>query len=160
MHIYRSILTIRSAKELEHFERIRQSFDSVDEMKKDPSPTAPQTIAEAVDALRIKANPTVDERPRPAGEVPHPGSVHGYFQGLKKESGYIVASNDESSTSSSRRKGKSVVSKNGKVAIQSMSNPSRDSDEEEAADYQLDANGVDEFIVRTGHLPDPLDEVE
>ncbi|KAL5360074.1 hypothetical protein BJX96DRAFT_67744 [Aspergillus floccosus] len=44
-----------SAKELEHFERIRQTFESVDKKKQDGAnpPGGPQTIGDALEALNI-----------------------------------------------------------------------------------------------------------
>lgn len=62
------LLTENSAKELEHFERIRQSFESVDKKKQNqqeqrqPQQSQPaQTIGEALEALRLSGEqPIVD----------------------------------------------------------------------------------------------------
>lgn len=44
-------MKIRSAKELEHFERIRQSFESSTTQERDEQSSAPRTIGDAIDGL-------------------------------------------------------------------------------------------------------------
>lgn len=48
-----SVLIPRSAKELEHFERIRQTFESVDKQKQDPASASAPTIQDALEALSL-----------------------------------------------------------------------------------------------------------
>jgi len=154
------ILTASSAKELEHFERIRQTFESVDKQKQDSADTAaaPQTIAEAMEAFSLGGSPN-PEVSTSNGDNSFTGSIHGRIKGLKQWPGGIVRSASSQSTTSSKGKGKSA-SKQGKGSrAAAESDDSLDGDEEDMADGPVE-DDEDDYIVRTDHLANPMEEVE
>ncbi|KAJ5572727.1 hypothetical protein N7450_009711 [Penicillium hetheringtonii] len=146
-----------SAKELEHFERIRQTFESVDKSKQDSSGGAPQTIADAMEAFSMGES---TEIPIINGENPFPGGIHGRIKGLKQWPGGIVRSPSGSSISSSNKgKGKASANKKGKGArTGGESDASLEGDDEDMADGA--AEDEDDYVVRTDHLSNPMEEVE
>lgn len=146
-----------SAKELEHFERIRQTFESVDKSKQDSSGGAPQTIADAMEAFSMGES---TEIPIINGENPFPGGIHGRIKGLKQWPGGIVRSPSGSSISSSNKgKGKASANKKGKGArTGGESDASLEGDDEHMADGA--AEDEDDYVVRTDHLSNPMEEVE
>lgn len=156
------ILTASSAKELEHFERIRQTFESVDKQKQDHAAAVPQTIAEAMEAFSLGAVPVLEEEtPLSNGDNSVTGSIHGRIKGLKQWPGGMVRRH---SRTSSKGKGKSVA---GKKATGSLaggeSDASLDGDDEDMADGRPDDEEEevdDDYVVRTDHLATPMEEVE
>jgi peroxin-6 len=184
------ILTPRSAKELEHFERIRQTFEAVDKSKQDPAAAAPQTIAEAMEAFNLGGSATISEAPVTPSETPatpsetpatpsespatigdsHPtGGIQGRIKGLNKWPGSLVRSLGGQSTLSGKGKGKSS-SKKGKGtrtgsvqldgSLSGSVSGSVDGDEDEQADGANGFEDEDDYVVRTDHLRNPKDEVE
>lgn len=152
----RTILTNSSAKELEHFERIRQTFESVDKQKQDPA-AAPQTIAEAMEAFSLgdSPNPEVETS---NGDSGFSGSIHDRLKGLKQWPGGMIRSASGQSQISSKGKGKST--KKGKDSrAGAESDGSVDGDHEDMADGLVD-DDEDDYIVRTDHLANPMEEVE
>ncbi|KAJ5297145.1 uncharacterized protein N7443_008038 [Penicillium atrosanguineum] len=146
-----------SAKELEHFERIRQTFESVDKQKQDPAAAAPQTIAEAMEAFSL-GDSSSPEIQTSNGENGFSGSIHDRIKGLKQWPGGIVRSASGQSNTSSKGKGKSI--KKGKDSrAEAESDGSVDGDEEDMADGLVD-DDEDDYIVRTDHLANPMEEVE
>ena len=151
------MLTSSSAKELEHFERIRQTFESVDKQKQDSAAAAPQTIAEAMEAFSL-GDSSPPEIQTSNGENGFSGSIHDRIKGLKQWPGGIVRSASSHSNTSSKGKGKSI--KKGKDSrAGAESDGSVDGDEEDMADGLID-DDEDDYIVRTDHLANPMEEVE
>lgn len=150
------ILTARSAKELEHFERIRQTFESVDKQKQDHAAAVPQTIAEAMEAFSLGAAPVPEEvAPLSNADNSVTGSIHGRIKGLKQWPGGMVRSPSSHSRTSSKGKGKSVAGKKAKGSLaQGESDASLDGDDEDMADGRLDEEEEDDddYVVRTDHL--------
>lgn len=155
------VLTICSAKELEHFERIRQTFESVDKSKQDPSAAAPQTVAEAMEAFTLGSSPAPVETPMSNGDS-YPGSIHDRIKGLKQWPGGMVRSASGHSTASSKGKGKGVAGRKGKASHAGADeDASVDGDEEDMVDGQADDDDDEEdYVVRTDHLANPMEEVE
>jgi peroxin-6 len=156
------MLTASSAKELEHFERIRQTFESVDKQKQDPAATAPQTIAEAMEAFSLGDSPN-PEVPTSNGDNSFTGSIHDRIKGLRQWPGGIVRSASGQSTTSSKGKGKSANKKGKGSRVGAESDGSLDGDEEDLADGQIDDDedeDEDDYVVRTDHLANPMEEVE
>ncbi|KAJ5884853.1 hypothetical protein N7495_009363 [Penicillium taxi] len=131
-----------SAKELEHFERIRQTFESVDKQKQDPA-AAPQTIAEAMEAFNLGGAQTPEITSN--GDYSIGGSIHGRLKGLKKWSGGARSASGQSASSG---KGKGRI----------------DADDSlEGGSDEGNVNGaVDEGdnIAHIDHLMNPMEEVE
>lgn len=152
------VLTLCSAKELEHFERIRQTFESVDKQKQDPAAAAPQTVAEAMESFSLDASASPLETSMSDGDPSYSGGIHGRIKGLKQWPGGIVRSASGHSTTSSKGKAKSVGRKGKGPHTGADSDASLEGDDEDMAD------GIDEdeddFIVRTDHLANPMEEVE
>ncbi|CAG7971557.1 unnamed protein product [Penicillium olsonii] len=145
-----------SAKELEHFERIRNTFEAVDKSKQDPGAAAPQTIAEAMEAFNLGgAAAPLDDGASSTGERTPTGSVRGRIKGLNKLSGGLSRSASGQSTSS---KGKGKSSKKGKGKSTAESDGSADGDEEGMTDGNID--GEDDYIVRTDHLANAREQAE
>jgi peroxin-6 len=149
-----------SAKELEHFERIRQTFEAVDKSKQDSSGAGGQTIAEAMEAFSMGESTEVPivngDTSFPGG----PGGIHGRIKGLKQWPGGIVRSPSGSSISSGKGKGKAAAGKKGKSArTGGDSDASLDGDDETMADGAVE-DDEDDYIVRTDHLANPMEEVE
>lgn len=153
------VLTLCSAKELEHFERIRQTFESVDKQKQDPAAAAPQTVAEAMESFSLDASASPLETSMSDGDPSYSGGIHGRIKDLKQWPGGIVRSASGHSTTSSKGKGKSGGGRKGKGP-----HTGADSDASLEGDDEDMADGIDEdeddFIVRTDHLANPMEEVE
>ncbi|KAJ5594058.1 uncharacterized protein N7459_000266 [Penicillium hispanicum] len=153
-----------SAKELEHFERIRQTFESVDKQKQDSSAAAPQTIAEAMEAFSLGASPSLDEVPMTNGDHSSSASINGGIKGLKQWPGGIVHSDTTGcSTPSSKGKGKGVGKEAEDALTGNESDVALDGDDEDMADDHLDSEdgeGEDDYVVRTGHLSNAIEKVE
>ncbi|OQD69908.1 hypothetical protein PENPOL_c002G00168 [Penicillium polonicum] len=150
-----------SAKELEHFERIRQTFEAVDKSKQDPAAAAPQTIAEAMEAFNLGGSAAPEEAPATNGDSNTTESLPGRIKGLTKWPGNLVRSASGQSATSSKGKGKSV-SKKGKSRTGAESDGSVDGDDEDmanSANSQEDED-KDDYVVRTDHLVNPPEEVE
>ncbi|KAJ5161228.1 hypothetical protein N7492_006620 [Penicillium capsulatum] len=147
-----------SAKELEHFERIRRTFESVDKQKDDPNAGAPQTVAEAMEAFNLGGAPLSAGTPASNGDNPFGGSIHGRIKGLRQWPGGIVRSASGNSTASSKGKGKSAAGKKTKDSQAGESDASLDGDEEDMADPADEDE--DDYVVRTDHLANPMEEVE
>jgi peroxin-6 len=147
------ILTPHSAKELEHFERIRQTFEAVDKSKQDPAAAAPQTIAEAMEAFNLGGSAT-------NGDSHLTGSIHGRIEGLNKRPGSVVRSASGQSTTSRKGKGKSSSKKGKGSRIGVESDGSVDGDDEDMAVGAKDDEDEDDYVVRTDHLMNPMEEVE
>ncbi|KAJ5475584.1 Peroxisomal biogenesis factor 6 [Penicillium diatomitis] len=153
-----------SAKELEHFERIRQTFESVDK-KQDKASNGLQTIAEAMEAFNrdTAGSPSPLGSPTSNGDGSMVGSIHGRIKGLKQWPGGMVRSPSGHSISSSKGKGKAAAaSKKGKSSVvNGDSDASVEGDDEDATDGPLeDGEGEDDYIVRTEHLAKSMEEVE
>lgn len=154
------VLTPCSAKELEHFERIRQTFESVDKQKQDPAAAAPQTVAEAMEAFSLDATASPLETSMSNGDHSYSGSIHGRIEGLKQWPGGVVRSASGHSTTSNTGKGKSVGGWKGKGPHTGAdSDASLEGDDEDMTDGRVDED-EDDFIVRTDHLANPMEEVE
>lgn len=137
---------IHSAKELEHFERIRDTFEAVDKSKQDPSAAAPQTIAEAMEAFNLGGTAPIEDAPSSAGDRTPTGSIRGRIKGLNKwSSGLSSRSASGQSTTSSKGKGKST--RKGKEKSTAESDGSVDGDEESMPNGTADDD--DDYIVRT-----------
>lgn len=163
-----TMLTARSAKELEHFERIRQTFESVDQQKKDGSTGAPQTIAEAMEAFSLGASPS-EEMPITNGE--HPPTSTGSIpdrKGQKPWPGSIVHNPRGHARISSKGKGKSVAGRKGKwsklgsdLARKYGAKDGDDDEDDDMADGVVDGeDDEDDYVVRTDHLVNPMERVE
>lgn len=155
------ILTPRSAKELEHFERIRQTFEAVDKSKQDSTAAAPQTIVEAMEAFNQGGSAIPEEAPATNGDSNTTESLPGRIKGMTKWPGNVVRSASGQSTTSSKGKGRSV-SKKGKSRTGAESDGSVDGDDEDMANSAStqDDEDEDDFVVRTDHLMNPMEEVE
>ncbi|KAE8145687.1 hypothetical protein BDV25DRAFT_63512 [Aspergillus avenaceus] len=147
-----------SAKELEHFERIRQSFESVDK-KQEPGAQAPQTIADALEALNLgdELNGIVGG-PVTNGDHFLTGNGKGKgrqgSQTMRNPSGHSTTSKGKGKT-----KNKAVAVANGD-SDSSLNGPTpgprdepyyEDVGEENGAESGT-ANGDDDYIIRTDHL--------
>ena len=151
-------LTTCSAKELEHFERIRRTFESVDKQKEDGNAGAPQTVAEAMEAFSLGASSPPAEGPINNGDNAFGGSIHGRIKGLKQWPGGIVRSASGQSTPSSKGKGKGMSGKKTKSErAGAESDASLDGDDE---DVDGTVEDDEDYIVRTDHLANPMEEVE
>ncbi|EPS27048.1 hypothetical protein PDE_01989 [Penicillium oxalicum 114-2] len=152
-----------SAKELEHFERIRQTFESVDK-KQDTANNGSQTIAEAMEAFNrdTTGSPVPLGSPTSNGDGAMIGSIHGRIKGLKQWPGGAVRSPSSHSISSSKGKGKVAAGKKGKSsAVNGDSDASLEGDDEDMTDGRMEEDEEeDDYIVRTQHLANPMEEVE
>ncbi|KAJ5692648.1 hypothetical protein N7462_002071 [Penicillium macrosclerotiorum] len=161
MEAERELVPSVSAKELEHFERIRQTFESVDQQKQDSAGAAPQTIADAMEAFSLGASPSPGDSPVLNGDGSFGGSIHGRIKGLKQWPGGIVRSASSQSATSSKGKGKSVAGRKGKGARSGGdSDASVDGDDENMADGRVEDEDDGDYVVRTDHLANPMEEVE
>lgn len=94
------------------------------------------------------------------GDASLSGSIHGRIKGLKQSHDGSVHGGSGHFTSS-KGKGKSVASRKGKgVHAGAGSDDSLDGDAEDMADGQLDEEEEDDYIVRTDHLANPVEDVE
>lgn len=153
------LLILRSAKELEHFERIRQTFEAVDKSKQDPAAAAPQTIAEAMEAFSLGDSGAPDETPVLNGDSHAAGNVTSRIKGLNKWPGGLARSASGASTTSSKGKGKSASKKGKGSRNGAESDGSVDGDGEDMADG-VNGDQEDDYVVRTDHLRNPMEEVE
>lgn len=176
------MLTAYSAKELEHFERIRQTFESVDKQKKDGSADAPQTIAEAMEAFDLGASPS-EEMPiiTNGKHAPTPaGSTQDRIKGLKKRPGSIVHSaSDHARINCKGGKGKGVTGGKGKASRVGPDSDSsfetsrpagskvgpdlarKYSEDDDMVDGVVDGeDDEDDYVVRTDYLTNPMEQVE
>lgn len=158
-----------SAKELEHFERIRRTFESVDKQKQDSAgdsngPQPPQTIGDALEALSL--GDQLDghvEGPVTNGDHPSVGKGKG-------KQGSTGSRNASGQSVSSKGKGKGPANAGGKSKNKAISASNGDSDSSfDGPDPRLSrgyddvgedddgvedgvTNGDEDYIVRTDHL--------
>lgn len=164
------MLTTNSAKELEHFERIRQSFESVDKKKQqqqqqqkqdnDPESSTkapPQTIGEALEALRLSGEQIIDGpvlNGDPAPTSPTKGKRH---VPVRTASGH--------STTSSKGKSKTVGRKGKAVSGGGVDGGGEESDDSSldgasnkgkgapgGQGTRVNGEGDDDYVVKTDHL--------
>ncbi|KAL2829761.1 hypothetical protein BDW59DRAFT_34133 [Aspergillus cavernicola] len=146
-----------SAKELEHFEKIRQMFESTDKQKPDPGSQSapPQTIADAIEALNL-GNEVDEHIGGPVTNGDQPLSPVGKGKGKQGASSMRSASNH---SVNSKGKGKSTANSSGKWKGRSISIANGDSDS--SLDGPLGGagpggvNGDDDYVIRTDHLAQP-----
>jgi peroxin-6 len=99
--------------------------------------------------------------PTSNGDASLVGSLHGRIKGLKQWPGGIVRSASGQSTTSSKGKGKGVAGKKGKGSpAGGDSDASLEGDDEEMADGRVKDEDEEDYIVRTEHLANPMEEVE
>jgi peroxin-6 len=101
----------------------------------------------------------------PNGDSHGPGSIHDRIKGLKQWPGSIIRSPSGQSTTSSNGKGKgrSVSNKKGKSrGVDGDADGDGDGDEEDGAGGGAEDGDEDEddYVVRTGHLGNPMEEIE
>ncbi|KAE8306497.1 hypothetical protein BDV41DRAFT_119883 [Aspergillus transmontanensis] len=158
-----------SAKELEHFERIRQTFESVDKKQDSGSNSGaqpPRTIADALEALELgdQLNGSMGG-PVTNGDHLPTGSGKG-----KGKNGQQPMRSASSHSTSSKGKGKSPAGAAAKSKNKTVAAPSNDSDSSfdgptsgSRADKSIShyddvgeedgaTNGDEDYIVRTDHL--------
>lgn len=93
------------------------------------------------------------------GEHGFAGSIHDRLKGLKQWPGSIVRSASGNSTPSSKGKVKASAGKKGKGPVNGEPDES-DGDDEDMADGTLNDGDEDDYVVRTGQLSNPMEEVE
>lgn len=166
-------LTLHSAKELEHFERIRRTFESVDKQKQDSAGNSngsqpPQTIQDALEALSL-GNQLDDSIGGPVLNGDHASIGKG-----KGKQGLTGSRNASGHSVSSKGKGKNPANAGGKLKNKAISAKNGDSDssfdgpnssndrgnsrvyddvgeDDDGAEDGI-ANGDEDYIVRTDHL--------
>ncbi|KAF9892831.1 peroxisomal assembly protein [Aspergillus nanangensis] len=136
-----------SAKELEHFERIRQQFESVDKKKTEGNngtqSSAPQTIGDALEALNI-GDPLDDQMGGPVTNGDHAGMEGGKGKGKQGVN-----------PMSGKGKGKWKNNNNNSIKTASVRNGDSDSSLDGPTSGYDDAGEEDEdYVVRTDHLVD------
>lgn len=163
------ILLHYSAKELEHFERIRQSFES-STTKESDSQVQPRTIAEAIGGLSPGEEIVVDGGSVVNGEhsFVHRGTG-------ARPPGTVGKGKNNRSTHSNVGKGKSKSTANGieadsdssfdgyQPSLRSESNHSHSYDVGEESDDDGIKDGdadADDYVVRTDHLQTEHDDVD
>ncbi|KAJ5111489.1 Peroxisomal biogenesis factor 6 [Penicillium argentinense] len=99
------------------------------------------------------------ETPAENGDSPFPGGIHGRIKGLKQWPGGIVRSASGSSISSSKGKGKASNKKGKSARTGGDSDASLEGDDENMADGAVE-DDEDDYLVRTDHLSNPMEEVE
>jgi peroxin-6 len=104
---------------------------------------------------------TPAETPLPNGDSHVPGSIHDRIKGLKQWPGSMVRSPSGQSTTSSNGKGKGRSISNKKGKSRGVDGDG-DGDEEDGAGGPGEYGDEDEddYVVRTGHLSNPMEEVE
>ncbi|KAL5339216.1 hypothetical protein BJX70DRAFT_175351 [Aspergillus crustosus] len=133
-----------SAKELEHFERIRQMFESTDKQKQEQA-ASPQTIGDAVEALRLGNG--VDEMiggPVTNGDQPDAKGKGRQGASIRSASGHSLSNKGKGkggANSSGKWKGRSVVA-----------NGDSDSSADSPVGGSDDVDGDDDYVIRTDHL--------
>ncbi|OJJ60853.1 hypothetical protein ASPSYDRAFT_29376 [Aspergillus sydowii CBS 593.65] len=135
-----------SAKELEHFERIRRMFESTDKQKQENPQSAPQTIAEAIEAMNlgndpdgIIGGPVTNGDGDQATDTGKGKGKQAASAGMRSASGHSVAS---------KGKGKGTVGiprKNRPIAV-------ANGDSDSSLDGTDGVNGDDDYVIRTDHL--------
>ncbi|KAF7588851.1 peroxisomal assembly protein [Aspergillus hancockii] len=164
-----------SAKELEHFERIRQTFESVDKKQDSGSNNSgaqpPRTIADALQALELGEDQLNGDMGWPVTNGGHYPAGNGKGKGKSASQMMRTASNH---SASSKGKGKSAVGAGTKLKNKNVTAPNGDSDSsldgpipesrvdkrksryddvgEEDAVEDGASNGDEDYIVRTDHL--------
>ena len=169
-----AMLTLCSAKELDHFERIRRTFESVGGQKQGQPPSGSQTIEDALEALSMGNQ--VDGVGLLDGPIPNNGVDHPPVAGMGKgKHGPDVTWTTSNQSAGSKGKGKTSSSgpgsklknraappaddesdssfenhkpgmKNGRGALRKYD----DLGEEDGEGAEID--GDDEYIIRTEHL--------
>ncbi|PLB52634.1 peroxisome assembly factor-2 [Aspergillus steynii IBT 23096] len=162
-----------SAKELEHFERIRRTFESVDKQKQDSAGNSneqqpPQTIQDALEALSL-GDQLDGHIGGPVTNGDHPSVGKG-----KGKQGPAGSRNASGHSVSSKGKGKNPANAGGKSKNKAISASNGDSDssfdgpnsrnerelsrgyddvgeDDDGAEDGV-ANGDEDYIVRTDHL--------
>ena len=139
-------LTVNSAKELEHFERIRQSFES--STTKETESSQPRTIADAIEDLSLGGEIVSNGGPIMNGDSNHTHKGMGSRQSssnTKGKSGRVVLINGG---------GDSDSSFDGyQPSLRSESTHSRNYDVGEEADVDgVEDGDTDDYVVKTGHL--------
>lgn len=159
------MLTPYSAKELDHFERIRRTFESVDKQKQDPS--GPQTIEDALEALNMGGQVDgvgVVDGPMVNGDGDHPDPHPPIADKGKGKHG-------SSHSTGNKSKGKSSSAGGGKLKNKTVGPGDDESDssfeshkrgmkngrtsrkyDDVGEEDGGEVDGDDEYIVRTGHL--------
>ncbi|KAL4918852.1 hypothetical protein BDW62DRAFT_58695 [Aspergillus aurantiobrunneus] len=132
-----------SAKELEHFERIRQMFESTDKQKQESgSQSAPQTIADALEALKVGTD--IDGGPVTNGDQPlsrTKGKGKQAASSMRSASGHSATSKakGKGTANSAKWKNRPAAAANG------------DSDSSLAGDG-VNGDDDDDYVIRTDHL--------
>lgn len=150
-----------SAKELEHFERIRQSFES--STTKETESAQPRTIADAIEGLGLGGEIVANGGPVMNGDsthTTHKGAGSRQPSGnIKGKSGRIVPSG------SGKGKSKPIINGGGgdsdssfdgyQPSLRSESTHSRNYDVGEEADVDGTEGGDGDYVVKTDHLRGP-----
>jgi peroxin-6 len=108
-----------------------------------------------MEAFNLGGGAAIDDAPSSTGERTPTGSVRGRIRTLNKLPGGLSRSASGQSTTSSKGKGKST--KKGKGRSTAESDGSVDGDEE-MTDGAVEDD--DDYLVRTDHLANPLEQVE
>lgn len=150
-------LTVNSAKELEHFERIRQSFES--STTKETESSQPRTIADAIEDLSLGGEIVSNGGPIMNGDSNHTHKGMGSRQSssnTKGKSGRVVLSGN------GKGKNKPIINGGGdsdssfdgyQPSLRSESTHSRNYDVGEEADVDgVEDGDTDDYVVKTGHL--------
>ncbi|KAL4810242.1 hypothetical protein BDV18DRAFT_130584 [Aspergillus unguis] len=148
-----------SAKELEHFERIRQMFESTDKQKQESHSAqnaTPNTIGDAIEALKLghDIGDAMDQSIEFGGPVTN-GEDEGKGKGKQSAAAAAAASSMRSasgqSVSSGKGKGKGTVNSSGKWKGRAINVANGDSDS--SLDGRGDeVDGDDDYVIRTDHL--------
>lgn len=161
---------ICSAKELDHFERIRRTFESVDKQKQDQS-TGPQTIEDALEALSVGNQVDgvgVVDGPVVNGDGDYPPAAskgkgkHGMTRTMSSHSaGGKGKGKTSSAGAGSKLKNKPVASaddesdssfENHKSGMKNGRGSARKYVDVGEEDDGAEVDGDDEYVVRTEHL--------
>ncbi|KAL4870901.1 hypothetical protein BDV12DRAFT_165448 [Aspergillus spectabilis] len=137
-----------SAKELEHFERIRQMFESTDEQKQEQA-ASPQTIGDAIEALRL-GNGTDEIIGGPVTNGDQPLSSDAKGKGKQGES--IRSASGQSVNSKAKGKGAANSSGKWKGRSVSVANGDSDSSVDGPVEGSDGVDGDDDYVIRTDHL--------
>lgn len=113
-----------------------------------------------MEAFSLGGDQTPGEISISNGDVSIPGSIHGRIKGLKQWPGGIVRSASGQSTTSSKGKGKGVAGKKGKSPRSGADSDASLEDEEDMTDGVVNGDDDEDYIVRTDHLANPMEEVE
>lgn len=113
-----------------------------------------------MEAFSLGASATPGEAPVTNGDSHGSGGIHGRIRGLNKWPGNGVRSPSGTSTTSSKGKGKSANKKGKGSRTDAESDGSIDGDDENMADEVHGDEDEDDYVVRTDHLRNPMEEVE